>query len=212
MNTDHITADFGKSVEREMINQCSESTYNVQVFDAPNCNVCQIYRITVENAESNLGPEATAESKAEAERLTIMGNIFMKQEKHHEALANCTKAIQLNDHVAAYSHRAIVHKKRGNVFKAIKDYHTLLSTNPSYDIYIHLGHIFMKQEKYHEALTYYTKAIQLDNHNIKYYINRAIVHKKLGNYALGITDCQTALSINPSSNEAYNMLGNIFFD
>jgi len=87
----HITADFRKSVEREMYNQCSESAYNVQASDAPNFNVCQLYRNTVENTTSNLGPEATAESKTESKKLKNEGNILMKQEKHLKELANYTK-------------------------------------------------------------------------------------------------------------------------
>jgi len=85
----HITADFHNSVEREMINQCSGSAYNVQASDALNFNVC--HRNTVENTTSNLGPEATAESKAESKKLKNKGNILMKQEKHLEELTNYIK-------------------------------------------------------------------------------------------------------------------------
>lgn len=85
-----ITADSRESLEVAI--QCLESAYNVQASDAPaNFNLYQVYKNIVENAASNLGPEATAESKAEAERLKNEGNALMKQEKHHEALANYTK-------------------------------------------------------------------------------------------------------------------------
>lgn len=85
-----ITADSRESLEVAI--QCLESAYNVQASDAPaNFNLLQVYKNTVENAAPNLGPEATAETKAEAERLKNEGNALMKQEKHHEALANYTK-------------------------------------------------------------------------------------------------------------------------
>lgn len=85
-----ITADSRESLEVAI--QCLESAYNVQASDAPaNVNLHQIYKNAMENATPVLGPEATPEAKAEAERLKNEGNALMKQEKHHEALANYTK-------------------------------------------------------------------------------------------------------------------------
>lgn len=85
-----ITADSRESLEVAI--QCLESAYNVQASDAPaNVNLYQIYKNVVENDAPILGPEATQEAKAEAERLKNEGNTLMKQEKHHEALANYTK-------------------------------------------------------------------------------------------------------------------------
>jgi len=85
-----ITADSRESLEVAI--QCLESAYNVQATDAPaNFNLYQAYKNIMDNAAPNLGPEATSEAKAEAERLKNEGNVLMKQEKHHEALVNYTK-------------------------------------------------------------------------------------------------------------------------
>lgn len=85
-----ITADSRESLEVAI--QCLESAYNVQASDAPaNFNLYQVYKNLAENAVPNLGPEATSEAKAEAEKLKNEGNTLMKQEKHHEALVNYTK-------------------------------------------------------------------------------------------------------------------------
>lgn len=89
-----ISADSRESLEVAI--QCLESAYNVQASDAPaNFNLYQAYKNAVDNASSNLGPKATPEQKAEAERLKNEGNLLMKQEKHHEALANYTKYVCL---------------------------------------------------------------------------------------------------------------------
>lgn len=89
-----ITADSRESLEVAI--QCLESAYNVQASDAPaNVNLYQIYKNAMENASPVLGPEATPEAKAEAERLKNEGNALMKQEKHHEALANYTKYLRI---------------------------------------------------------------------------------------------------------------------
>lgn len=88
-----ISADSRESLEVAI--QCLESAYNVQASDAPtNFNLYQVYKNAVDSAPPNLGPKATPEQKAEAERLKNEGNMLMKQEKHQEALANYTKYAQ----------------------------------------------------------------------------------------------------------------------
>ncbi|KAG7199762.1 hypothetical protein KM043_000429 [Ampulex compressa] len=66
--------------------------------------------------------------------------------------------------------------------------------------------------RYHEAVTNYTKAIQLDGRNAAYYHNRAVAHYRLGNYHKSIGDCQSALSIDPSYGKAYGRLGLAYID
>lgn len=85
-----ITADSRESLEVAI--QCLESAYNVQASDAPeNFNLYQMYKSTVVTVKSELGPEATPEAKAEAEKLKNEGNALTKAQKHQEALDNYTK-------------------------------------------------------------------------------------------------------------------------
>ncbi|EFN69774.1 Small glutamine-rich tetratricopeptide repeat-containing protein alpha [Camponotus floridanus] len=175
-----ITADSRESLEVAI--QCLESAYNVQASDAPpNFNIYQVYKNTVENSTSNLGPEATAESKAEAERLKNMGNILMKQKKHHEALANYTKAIQLDGRNAVYyCNRAAVHSKLGNHALAIKDCHTALSIDPSYSkAYGRLGLAYSSLERHKEAKESYEKALAMEPDNESYRNNLQLAEEKL---------------------------------
>ncbi|KAL6427244.1 hypothetical protein ACFW04_008681 [Cataglyphis niger] len=175
-----ITADSRESLEVAI--QCLESAYNVQASDAPaNFNLYQVYKNTVENAASNLGPEATAESKAEAERLKNEGNALMKQEKHHEALANYTKAIQLDGRNAVYyCNRAAVHSKLGNHALAIKDCHTALSIDPSYSkAYGRLGLAYSSLERHKEAKESYEKALAMEPDNESYRNNLQLAEEKL---------------------------------
>ncbi|KAM0725769.1 Small glutamine-rich tetratricopeptide repeat-containing protein alpha [Formica fusca] len=175
-----ITADSRESLEVAI--QCLESAYNVQASDAPaNFNLYQVYKNIVENAASNLGPEATAESKAEAERLKNEGNALMKQEKHHEALANYTKAIQLDGRNAVYyCNRAAVHSKLGNHALAIKDCHTALSIDPSYSkAYGRLGLAYSSLERHKEAKESYEKALAMEPDNESYRNNLQLAEEKL---------------------------------
>ncbi|KYN06139.1 Small glutamine-rich tetratricopeptide repeat-containing protein alpha [Cyphomyrmex costatus] len=180
-----ITADSRESLEVAI--QCLESAYNVQASDAPaNVNLYQIYKNAVENAAPVLGPEATPEVKAEAERLKNEGNALMKQEKHQEALANYTnlfacRAITLDCRNAVYyCNRAAVHSKLGNHTLAIKDCNTALSIDPSYSkAYGRLGLAYSSLERHKEAKESYEKALAMEPDNESYRNNLQLAEEKL---------------------------------
>lgn len=86
-----LTADSRESLEVAI--QCLESAYSVQASDAPPNTF-----LTIGGGPScpvhetpNLGPQATPEQKAEAERLKNEGNALVKADKLQEALANYTQ-------------------------------------------------------------------------------------------------------------------------
>ena len=85
-----LTADSRESLEVAI--QCLESAYNVQASDAPaNFNLTTVYKSVIDDVKSDLGPEATPEQKAEAERLKNEGNALMKADKYEEAISNYTQ-------------------------------------------------------------------------------------------------------------------------
>lgn len=70
-----------------------------------------------------------------------------------------------------------------------------------------LGNALLKDHKYNEAIDAYTKAIELDASNPIFYSNRAQVHIKLEAYGLALSDCDTALKVDPSFVKAYYRKG-----
>lgn len=69
------------------------------------------------------------------------------------------------------------------------------------------GNNLMKDNKIHEAIVTYGKAIELDGRNAVYYCNRAAAYSKINHHSRAIKDCQTALAIDPSYSKAYGRLG-----
>ncbi|XP_046747236.1 small glutamine-rich tetratricopeptide repeat-containing protein alpha-like [Diprion similis] len=172
----------------EVAIQCLESAYNVQASDAlPNINLLELYQNSVDNAKPDFGPPATPEAKAEAERLKNEGNNLMKAEKHHEALANYTKAIQLDSRNAVYyCNRAAVHSKIGNHAQAIKDCHTALAIDPSYSkAYGRLGLAYSSLDKHKEAKQSYQKALEMEPGNESYKMNLQLSEEKLAQQGVG---------------------------
>lgn len=83
-----VTPDSAESIEVAV--QCLETAYGVQASDASSSvNLVELYN----NALPKIGPEATPEQKAEAEKLKNEGNNLTKSEKYNEALANYTKYV-----------------------------------------------------------------------------------------------------------------------
>lgn len=69
------------------------------------------------------------------------------------------------------------------------------------------GNNLMKSEHFPEALTCYSKAIEIDGRNAVYYCNRAAAHSKLNEHQAAIEDCKRAITIDPLYSKAYGRMG-----
>lgn len=69
------------------------------------------------------------------------------------------------------------------------------------------GNDLMKKESFNEAITSYTKAIEIDRRNAVYYCNRAAAYTGLGNHESALSDCRKAISIDKSYSKAYSRMG-----
>lgn len=98
---------------------------------------------------------------------------------------------------------AIVCYKRAGVHSKDKQLSKLL-----------LGNLSFRQEKFLAALGYYdmalkilqSKTVKLPHDEFLAYFNRAVIHFRLGNDDEGVKDAEKAVSINPSSIEAREIL------
>ncbi|XP_012277686.1 small glutamine-rich tetratricopeptide repeat-containing protein alpha isoform X2 [Orussus abietinus] len=186
-----LTADSRESLEVAI--QCLESAYEVQASDAAqNINLFDIYKAAIESSQPVFGSEPTPEAHAEAERLKNEGNALMKAERYLEALANYTKAIELDGRNAVYyCNRAAVQHKLGKYDDAIKDSRTALAIDPSYSkAYGRLGIAYASLERYREAKECYQKALEMEPDNEGYKNNIQLAEEKLtqqgvGNMGLG---------------------------
>ncbi|XP_030075000.1 small glutamine-rich tetratricopeptide repeat-containing protein alpha isoform X2 [Microcaecilia unicolor] len=69
------------------------------------------------------------------------------------------------------------------------------------------GNEQMKLENYEGAVSFYTKALDLNPTNAVYFCNRAAAYSKLGNYAGAVRDCEQAIGIDPNYSKAYGRMG-----
>lgn len=65
--------------------------------------------------------------------------------------------------------------------------------------------------RFEEAISSYTKAIELVNDNAIYYSNRSAAYYKLGKYDACISDAKKSIEIDPKYIKAYSRLGLVYF-
>lgn len=73
------------------------------------------------------------------------------------------------------------------------------------------GNEYMMQGKYKEAVTCYTKAIELEPENSVYFANRAAAHTHLRDYNSAVNDCERAIVLDPNYSKSYSRLGTALF-
>ena len=79
------------------------------------------------------------------------------------------------------------------------------------DIYSNLGNAYAKSGKDAEAVSFLSKAVELNPKLAKAYSSRGVELFKKGQRAKGTADLEKAIEIDPKDAEAYNNLGSVYF-
>lgn len=99
--------------------------------------------------------------------------------------------------------------------KAVEFYTMALMFNPNHFKAIFnrgkskcdLGFAFDKLRMYNDAISDYTKAIEMDPKNAYAYYNRGISHDKKGDYNIAIKDFIRAIELDPTKADFYHNKG-----
>ena len=73
------------------------------------------------------------------------------------------------------------------------------------------GKAYVQEKKYEEALSCYSKAIELNPKEQKYYANRSLMHCNLNDFANAKKDAEKAIELNPNVAKSYLRLGKACF-
>ena len=127
------------------------------------------------------------------------GNAWKSKGKYNKAIADYTKAIEIDPNFSdAYYNRAVAWKSKGRWYykKAAADYKKAIAAYKN-DARANLN----------TAITKLTKIIELDPKNAKAYYDRGITWREMGEYEKAIADYTKAIQINPEYAKAYNSRG-----
>jgi tetratricopeptide (TPR) repeat protein len=116
---------------------------------------------------------------------------YGKKGQHDQAIADYTKAIEINPgHAMAYYNRGRAYAiGKGQYDQAIADYTKAIEINPGHAMaYCNRALTYGKKGQYGQAIADYNKAIEINPRFILAYNNRGIVMMKLGNTKMACSD------------------------
>ncbi|OKH34171.1 hypothetical protein NIES2101_39405 [Calothrix sp. HK-06] len=142
------------------------------------------------------------------------GIVYAYQEKSDLAIADFTKAIQINPQDAqAYYNRGLVYDDQKKSDLAIADFTKAIQINPQYvQAYNYRGVVYDDQKKSDLAIADFTKAIQINPQYAKAYYNRGNVYAYQKKSDLAIADYTKAIQINPQYADAYYNQGVVYYN
>jgi tetratricopeptide (TPR) repeat protein len=138
-----------------------------------------------------------------ADPYVMRGYLYSKLDKYLEALKDLTRALELNKgYTKAYRIREYVCRNLSLYKMAESD-----ANKAKVYTYFDRGKDFLRSAKYPEAISEYTKVIELDPNITKAYNNRGYSYDKLGQYDNAIADYNKAIELDPLYIEEYNDRG-----
>jgi Flp pilus assembly protein TadD len=137
------------------------------------------------------------------------GNIFSKEANYELALADYSKAIEVNPNYSEpYINRANILRDHNRNQEALRDYNRVIELKPGFAIaYFNRGTLFMNEKREAEALGDFNKAISLNPGYFKAYNNRGVLLMNEKKYEQAIIDFQKVFQLEPNYAEAYYNVG-----
>ena len=136
-----------------------------------------------------------------------------KEGKHKEAVAKFNKAIDVNPrYVEAYKAAGESNVAIGQLDEAVSAYKRAVVIKEDSPLQDGLGVAYALQGRYDEALTAFRRSVRLGSTDPHTFINLARAYLKKGQHRNAIYELESALKLDPDSDEAYNVMGNVYVD
>ncbi|KAF7286994.1 hypothetical protein GWI33_002834 [Rhynchophorus ferrugineus] len=172
-----------KKESLEVAIQCLETAFDIE--NQPNTEIIDLLSLITIKPKV----EVTEEQKAQAEEHKNKGNNYMKNSEYDQAIAEYTKAIELNPYNAVYyCNRAAAYTRQTQDADAIIDCKEALKLDPTYGkAYGRLGIAYSNLNKYDLALTAYQSALKYDPNNAMYEANLKVAEQMVNSDAAAPT-------------------------
>lgn len=143
----------------------------------------------------------------------LTGNISFGKRLYAEAIANYSRAIQLNPDLAkAYAFRGVAYNELEKFDLAMADFSKALKLEPNdFSTHNNRGSLYKKFGMSELAIADYSKAISLNPNVAAFYRNRGSSYRELEKYEIAIVDLSEAIRLDSQNPYGYLLRGNTFF-
>ncbi len=145
---------------------------------------------------------ASKKDSTKSEVYIAIGNVYMTNNDFESSLYYFNKAIELNYKdtflmIDSYLKRTIVYRKLNRIQDALQDLDYLVEKDNSNPIiYARRGyHNFYYENKLQQSIDDYSKAIEFDQQNMTYYLERSRVYNKMKDFKKETSDLEKAISL-----------------
>lgn len=149
------------------------------------------------------------------EAYLALGAIYVQAGRYKDALDKFNKALKLDKHLAVEAHYnlGVAYSKQGDIKTAVKHYKEAILINPKSALpQLHLGLIYMKEEKYADAVLCLHTAVKLSPRVASEgFLKLGFALAKLERYEDAVEPLKEALKINPNNDLALEALGDALY-
>lgn len=123
----------------------------------------------------------------------------LKNKMYDEAIKNFTKAIEdSSTFVSAYINLGLAYKGKDEIDEMERVYKKIIVIDPTKGHYA-LGKLYTDKKRYHEAISEYKEALEVDSTYVDAWFGIGYVEEKLGNVKSAIESYQHALRLEPEN-------------
>jgi tetratricopeptide (TPR) repeat protein len=179
--------------------------------DWPDCNSNDV-QLTIAGCTNVINADAGDTGKFPLDRAYVRrGNAYGKSRKFDLAIADFTKAIELNPkRFENYAARAVAYRETNRMPEALADFNHAISLNASDPrLLSDRGVIYKRTGKLENAIADFSKAIELDPKSILAYMNRSGAYRQQREFSKALADCHAADKLLPDPSNAIEMEASI---
>ena len=135
----------------------------------------------------------------------VSGHRFMKLEEYHAAIAQYTKATELEpNNPDGYKGRGQAYFQLGKNQKALEDFNKSieLDSKCSENAYFLRGTLWYLKQDYDKALSDFDEALRMNHQFAEVYYHRSLVHERIEEITKAIADMKKYIHLRPGDSKS----------